>query len=418
MSLDAPALRQLASELVTQARALFDAGPERRARGLARAFALLASRDGALGESLHAELVASAGLSPAMAEWAVETAIAPLTYEALRALEARPVAPVAGAERVRPGQLCVVVLASNIAIGAARAVGFPLLFGWPVLAKTSSDDDPLARALAAALEACDPLLAAAYRVVTFDSEREPLRAVLFEQADAVSVYGSDATLNAVRAQVGATVSFIGHGNGLGAAFVGRDALCDLTHARSVARELALDVAAYDQRGCLSPHVAWVERGGAIAPARLAELLFEELALLRIPLPRGPLPHSVAAAQLGWRGVGAIRGALYEGEGFAVSFEDDGPLRISPGYRNVQVLALDDADALPSKLAPLGVHLKCLGTAGVGDPGALVRALPTRVAPRICALGTMQRPPVDALHDGLAAWDGLLRWASRDVSLSR
>ena len=408
MNDDAGTLRTIASDLVRAGQELHAAGAERRARWLASAFAELASPSTQLGQDARRALSFSSGLSEPMIEWALESALGPLTFEALLALERRPAPPNPRALRTRAGQLCVVVLAGNIAIGPARAVGVPLLFGWPVLAKASSEDDVLARLLEAALATSDLELARAYRVVTFGSVHEELTAALFEQADAVSVYGSDAAVNAIRAQVGATMSFIGHGHGLGAAFVARGALEHEEQARDAARRLALDVAAYDQRGCLSPHVAWAERGAAVSPERFAELLFSELSTLSTSLPRGSLPRGSAAAQISWRGVSAIRGNLLEGDGFSVAYEENGPLRVSPGYRNIQVIALASLVELPAKLAPLGVHLKCLGVAGF-SPALLLPLLPARVAPRLCPLGQMQLPPADALQDGLPAWEGLLRW---------
>lgn len=414
MSEPVAALRSLASDVARAGERLHRAGPERRARWLASAFAHLSRADSELGREARTVLAAGSGLSEPMVEWALENALAPLTFEVLRELERSPQPPHPQALRARPGRLCVVVLAGNVVTGAARAVGLPLLFGWPVLTKASSGDDTLARLLEAALAESDPELGDAYRVITYPAEREELNAALFEQADAVAVYGSDHTVHSIRAQLGATASFIPHGHGLGAAFIARSALAARETAQLAARGLALDVAAYDQRGCLSPHVAWVERGGLVSPSHFAELVHAELSLLRTTLPRGRLPIDMAGAQLSWRGVGAMRGTLLEGDGFAVSFEDAGPLRVSPGYRNLQVIALDSAAQLADKLAPLGVHLKCLGFAGSlatsrDELVALARALPARVAPRVCTVGQMQRPPVHALHDGLAPWDGLLQW---------
>ena len=120
------------------------------------------------------------------------------------------------------------------------------------------------------------------------------------------------------------------------------------------------MAAYDQRGCLSPLVVWVVDGASVGLEEFAELVFAELERLRTKLPRGTLPIDVASAQLSWRGVGAMRGRLLEGEGFSVCCEERGTLRLSPGYRNLQILGVDDASQLPAKLAPLGVHLKTLG----------------------------------------------------------
>jgi hypothetical protein len=429
---DAASVRALATQVSAAGERLWRAGPERRAHWLADAFAMLRDRHSTLGREARRRLPESTGLSEAMVDWALESALAPLTADALCALDQAARAPHPGARRVRPGQLCVVVLAGNVFTAAARGVGLPLLFGWPVLAKASSHDPLFAKLLEAALSASDPELGAAYRSVVFArdealtegtplgtsdtsdtrSESDPRLAALFEQADAVSAYGSDRTLNALRAQLGATVTFIPHGHGLGAAFIGAPALADEERANDAARALAFDAAAYDQRGCLSPLVAWVTQGAPVSLERFAELVHAAFDRLRTELPRGALPLDVASAQLSWRGVGAIRGRLLEGDGFAVWCEASGPLRLSPGYRNLQLIGIEGAHALRDRLAPLGVHLKCLGVTGLDDVEALIAELPTRVAPRLCPLGSMQTPPLHALHDGVAPWEGLLRWAER------
>jgi hypothetical protein len=401
-------LGAIADRVIDAGPALVAAGGARRARWLADAFARLSDTASELGREACRTIAARSGLSLPMAAWALESALAPLTFDALCALEARPLAPRPGAVRAHPPRLCAVVLAGNIAIGAARAVGYPLLYGIPVIAKVSSDDDALARLLEAALAEGDLTLRDAYRVVHFDANDAARRTLLFSRADVVSVYGSDTTLTTLRTGLAATTAFLAHGHGLGLAYVGLRALTSRDRARAAARGLALDTAAYDQRGCLSPHAAYVERGGTVSPEDFAQLVSDELALLRESLPRGPLPLSVASTQLSWRGVGAMRGSLLEGDGHAVCFEADGPLRIGPGYRNLQILGCAGLAALRDQLVPLGVHLKCLGVAGIA-PASVAAALPAQVAPRICALGEMQKPAVDALADGLAPWDGLVRW---------
>lgn len=400
-------VRELASQ-VAQARAQLDAaGPAGRARWIARACALLRDPSSSVGRAVRERVVRSSGLSPAGLEWALETSLAPLSESALIRLEASVPAPRPGVVRARPGQLCAVVLAGNVFTATLRAVCWPLLFGWPVVAKASGED-AFPALLEAALRESDASLGEAFRVLAFSSEDEPLVNALFEQADAVSVYGSDTTLNAIRANLGATVSFMGHGHGLGAAIVGAQALADETSAREAARALALDVAAYDQRGCMSPHAVWVERGAKVEARLFGLLLFRELDALHTHMPRGELPLQDASAQLSWRAVSSLRGELVEGDDFALSYEESTPLRVSPGYRNLQVITTEKIDEACERLASLGVHLKCLGLAGV-DAHELARKLPARVAPRLCPLGTMQTPPIDALHDGVPAWEGLIRW---------
>jgi hypothetical protein len=406
-------LRTQSERAIAAGRALWRAGAERRAAWLGRAFAELSGPGGALFSTALELIPQSAGLSREMVHWALQSALEPLSSADLLALEHALPLPHPGAQRVQAGQLCAVVLAGNVFTAAARAVALPLLFGLPVLAKASSHDATFAQLLGHALLEADAELGQAFQLAVFGASAERELHALLERADVVSAYGGDETLRRLRATLPATATFVPHGHGLGAAFVDRGALEDEAAAASSASALAFDVAAYDQRGCLSPLVAWVREGAPIRPERFGELVFEALARLAKTLPRGPLPLEAAAAQLNFRGVTALRGKLLEGDGFAVCCEGAGPLRVSPGYRNLLLLSIEDGAALSERLAPLGVHLKSLGVAGVTDLPALLAALPARLAPRICGLGRMQTPPLHALADGLPAWEGLVRFAEHD-----
>jgi Acyl-CoA reductase (LuxC) len=404
-----PALHAALGAVSAAGEALWRAGDQGRARWLADAFALLADPRSELGRRARALLPETSGLSAAMVDWGLSHSLAGLDYAQLCSLAGSVAAPHARAVRVRPGRLCAVVLSGNVFTAVLRAAVWPLLLGWPVLAKASSRDDTLPRLFALALAESDPRLGSGFATVTFAADQADELAVLLAQADAVSVFGSDATLASLRAQLRADVAFQGHGHGLGAAFVGREALRDDEVARAAAEAFAEDVAAYDQRGCMSPHAVWVEAGAHVSPEGFGALLHGALGALAGRLPRGPVPFEAAARELSYRGVAAVVGTLHEGAGHAVAVEQQGALRVSPGHRNVQVLGTAGPAALCAALAPLGVHLKCLGVAGIA-PADLLAALPPRVAPRICPLGEMQRPPPHALTDGVPAWEGLVRYA--------
>lgn len=407
-------LRAQVTSVVDAGDALYRAGAAARAAWLGRAFAALNGDDPALQRQLLAELPASTGLSPEMVRWALASTLTTLDAAALSALHDAAPLPRARVRLARPGKLCVVVLAGNVFTAAARAIAVPLLFGVPVVAKAASDDSAFVRALHTALTRADATLAGAFTAIELEPGDDARAQLLFEQADIVSVFGSDNTLNTIRGQLSATVSFIGHGHGLGAGFVDSGALQDEASARQAAEALALDVVAYDQRGCMSPLVAWVHEGQPVTGHDFARFVFEALGSLAGSLPRGPLPIASASAQISFRGIAALRGRVFEGDGHAVTYEGKAPLRIAPGYRNLQVLDVASRATLSEKLAPLGVHLKCLGIAGVDDQEALIASLPARVAPRVCALGTMQKPRLDALQDGVPAWEGLLRYVDLDV----
>lgn len=408
------ALREMLERLEESGAALRARDPEEVADVLARAWALIANPELAPGRAARSELPSSTGLTLPMIAWALAS-----TFE--RAGEAELCE---AARRMRgpdgtlaaPARLSVLVLAGNVFTACVQPWSLALLARAPLLVKASSRDDLLPRLFHAALAEVDPLLADACAVVSFPGGTAELEATLLSRADVVSAYGSDATLTSIRQRLSATTAFIPHGNGLGAGFV--PALRSEADAVAAADALALDVAAYDQRGCLSPHAIWVERGGAVDALGFARMLAGSLDRLSVTLPRGSLATATGAAQLQWRGVAAVRGELFEGDGYAVSYEGEAALRLSPGYRNVLVLDAASLGAFALALAPLGVHLKCVGVAGdAGAREAVARALPPPLAPRVCEAGRMQRPSLLSLADGRPPWEGLLRYIDRDGALS-
>lgn len=376
---------------------------------VARAFGDAGSSVGAEARSI---LPTTTGLSGPMVDWALSTAAASMTPEAVEAVAEL-------ATRARPGlvaahaRLATVVLAGNVFTAPLTSMIVPLLVRVPVIAKASSADDTLPLLLRDALRKADPDVGACVEVTTFPGGTLDLERALFARADVVGVHGNDDTIRDVRARIPSTALFVPHGHGLGAAFVPSSALVEPKMAADVAEQVALDVAAYDQRGCMSLHMILVEPGSVQIPA-FAQMVARSLGALGSTLPRGPLPAAEGAAQLQWRGVAAVRGELFEGDGFATSYEGDTALRPSPGWRNVSVYRCSNVHELGKRLEPFGVHLKALAVAAdAARHQAIAAALPPPLAPRICEPGQMQRPPFGSTADGADCWTGLLRWIQID-----
>ena len=79
-----------------------------------------------------------------------------------------------------------------------------------------------------------------------------------------------------------------------------------SRAKKIVAAAADDVVAWNQLGCLSPHVIYVEAGGEVSPENFAELLADELERREQTEPRGELPAEHAAAIASRRG--DLRGA--------------------------------------------------------------------------------------------------------------
>jgi len=391
------ALREALVDLAAAGDALRRRTPAQLAEGLADAWERIADPERALGRAARGRLPASSGLTLPMVAWALSTTLGD-ARASLAELAHRMQAPPGTV--AAPYPLGAMILAGNVFTACVQPLSVGLLARTPLLVKASSADDVLPRLFVDALREVDPELAAAVLVVSFPRGTEALEATILHHASVVSVYGSDPTLAAVRARIDANTAFIAHGHGLGLGWVDADA--DLERA---AERFALDVAAYDQRGCMSPHAIAVERGGE----RFAKELGRALERLSSELPRGPLSTAAGGLQVQWRGVAAARGVLHEGDGWAVSFEPGAGPRLSPGARNVMVCEVDSFERLASRASLVGPHLKAIGVAG--DLERVARALPAGLSPRVCPAGTMQTPGLLAYADGLPPWEGWQRYVT-------
>src|SRR5262249_28279493 len=150
-------------------------------------------------------------------------------------------------------------LMTHIMAGNIPGAGIPdLIFACAVRAASlvkSSADDPLLPALfAESLAEMDPDLGDCIAVVWWPGGDQTIEKPVFSRSDCVIAAGSDETIRAVQQRVKSR--FIGYGHRLSFGFIGKEALTD---AKAVARRAALDVAMYDQQGCLSPHLFYVEQ---------------------------------------------------------------------------------------------------------------------------------------------------------------
>lgn len=422
-------------------------GTEALVAHLARACFILGDDQHGLMREHRDALAHATGLSAPMVDWAASTSVAPyssptrladelgLTRTSSRRSENAP-------ERITvPSRLCTVVLGGNVPTAVLRATIFPLMTRAPVLVKTSPEDRHLPDLWKQALTQSSPELGACIEVVDRASIRAPVdewMPYVLERSDAVHVYGSDAAVRAVADRTPASTLFGAHGHGLGVALLSASALRTEAAARNAASAVALDVAAYDQRGCLSPHAVWLcatdessghfgARAPAVPPQQWAQWLHEALTRLDAELPAGTCALPAQAQRAQWRGVARATGMLWEGAGHAVAFCESSssvPM-VGPGHRHVWVTTCESTNTFLKAITPLGLHLKVIGVGpGPADPtdqagqneGAslsqsLLQQLPPPLCPRVCAIGSMQTPPLSAVWDGEDPWAQLTRFKS-------
>jgi hypothetical protein len=204
----------------------------------------------------------------------------------------------------------------------------------------------------------------------------------------VHVYGRGETIAAVRGQVRPGVEVRGHGPGMGVAMVTAAAA-----ARDAAGLLAADVVAFDQRGCLSPRVAFIEGDEERAEA-FAYALHERLSAWETWVPRGALTGEEQREATYWRETIAFVGRAHMAETHAVALVPASvALALPPPGRHVLVVPCATLADAPRALGPLLGYVVSVGS---DDPERVSALVPAHA--RVASLGRMQRPPLDGPVD--------------------
>lgn len=230
---------------------------------------------------------------------------------------------------------------------------------------------------------------------------QQIEAGWMERAGAWVVFGSDATVAELSAKCPPGVPFQSHGHKLSLGVVLADP------DRKSCSLAARDVSLFEQLGCLSPHVIYVQ-GDA---GKYAEGLALEMENFRISHSVPTLPTAVMAeiahARADWEFRASLDSTikLWKGDGWTVVLESTDEFPVSPLHRFVFVkpLPLD----FPSCLGKASAHFGGLGIWPATPENAL--RFSRAGFSRICAMGRMQETPMTWHADSRQNLASLVRW---------
>jgi len=228
-----------------------------------------------------------------------------------------------------PGGALLIVL---LALGSTVDNGRP-----PVVVVRNSRREPIfSPAVLSAIEAVDPQVLSTVALLVWDYERPEPQRSLVGQADLVVVAAGDDAIDAIHRQVRASPRrprFHAHGHKVSFTIVSAetlDAVPDFTGPvgrdeglRRLTLLTALDSVLWDQNGCLSSRVHFVEGGVSDGGLGYAEALAASMRRLAEAIPRGAWPRQ-------WLNDRFDRLKALEGEG----------VRVLSGYEDDFVVALD------------------------------------------------------------------------------
>jgi hypothetical protein len=332
-----------------------------------------------------------------------------------------------GAIRAFGPELLVQVWAGNVPALPLWSLVCGLLVKAGSIGKLPSAEPLFAGLFARLLAEVHPPLADCLAIVWWKGGEAPIADALFAQADTVLAYGSNESLQQIRSRVPVTTRFLPYGHKLGFGLIGCAAL-DAQRAPATARLAAHDVVRYDQQGCYSPHVFYVQRGGKVSPREFAQYLAGELANLQRRFPRRAAALEDAGAIAAWRQSSELKALSADGSdligaaeaAWAVAYADSPqPLAPTAAHRTIQVVAVDRRDDVIPLVEP---HRAFLQTAGLAaEPAELFRMsqlLGQAGVTRIAALGAMTAPEAGWHHDGRLNLLDLVRICEIEQSAER
>jgi hypothetical protein len=279
------------------------------------------------------------------------------------------------------------------------------------------------RMFAHSLYTLQPKLASCVEVAEWKGGNELLEAPLFKDADCVTATGSDETLDAIFKRLSPRSRFQRYGHKLSFSYVARESLAKIA-AQKTAAAAAEDIVAWNQLGCLSPHVIYVETGGSIAPDAFAELLVKELSARETAEPRGTLDAATSAAIAARRMFYEVRASADEktrlwksadSTAWTVVSEEDPEFQVSCLNRFVFVKAVADVPALLTAVARIQGQVSTIGlSAPIHRAHEIATAFARWGVSRVCPVGKMQDPPLTWRHDGRPSLADLVTWTDLEL----
>jgi hypothetical protein len=289
--------------------------------------------------------------------------------------------------------------------------------------KCATGTSLLPRLFAHSLYDTDPKLAACLEIAEWRGGTLALEKALFTEADCITATGSDKTLDDIRQRLPLQKRFLGYGHRLSFGFITHEVLSGFG-AKKLAARAAVDVTAWNQLGCLSPHVFYVEHGGAISAQRFAESLAEELARREEGFPRGPVSTEESALITSRRGFYQVRADFSEetrlwsspeSTAWTVVYETEPRFQASCLNRFIYVKAVADLTHALREADPVRGQVSTVGLGANTDKGEqLAKELARWGVTRVCPIGQMQNPPITWHHDGRPALGDLVTWTDWEM----
>ena len=276
------------------------------------------------------------------------------------------------------------------------------------IGKVSSSEPLFASLFIELLVEIEPKISDCLAVLWWEGGTTDLENILLKNADVVLAYGDNTTIKQIQDRTPITTRYLSYGHKISFGIISATVL-DAQKSWAVAHKAANDIARYDQNGCYSPHVFFVEFGGRISPQNFAEYIAHELSCFEEKFPRRNLSTSESIQVAEWRNNQELE-AISDPKkviitnkvgSWTVSFSENSEnFSLSGLNRTIRIIGVDSLDQIIPLISPYKKFLQTVGIAA--SPIELFRIseqLGQHGVTRITGLGSMTAPEAGWHHDG-------------------
>lgn len=253
-------------------------------------------------------------------------------------------------------------------------------------------------------------------ILRLSSKQEDVLKALFTHADAVSAWGGEKAIAAIRSMLPSHVRVITWGHKVSFGYMAKELIND----SQVIEAFALDVCRLDQQACSSPQTIFVEADDEQI-VQVAQQLAEALKRVSPTVPAESADTDAAAEITTVLSVAKAEQALglchvieSEQDDWRIIVDFRTSLKPSPLYRTICLVPIQ-RETITSVLRPMRAWLQTCGlAAGFPDAAAISRQLLAAGVSRITRPGQMVESYNGAPHDGVYALQQMMRRVSVDM----
>lgn len=275
------------------------------------------------------------------------------------------------------------------------------------IGKVSSSEPLFAGWFAQVLVEIAPQLSDCLAVVWWKGGEEEREKEIFTYPDVVVGYGTNQSLESMSRRIPVTTRFLPFGHKISFGLISKGAL-DSRKALTTAHHAAFDIIQFDQQGCYSPHIFYVQKGGNVSPAEFAQYLSQELESYQKRYPRRTLSLEEMTASIQWCNqevLSSYKNSTKQVFGqnenhWSVVYEEDAVFSPTCSNRSVKVIAFEEIEEVLQSIKLYRNFLQSVGVAAA--PKELFQwagMLGNVGVTRITSIGKMTSPEAGWHHDG-------------------